>query len=64
MPGTPRWNAALRYITQMLTSVQAEMADYFEARSESWQEGQRGEDHQATMASVEAVLDALSDLNS
>jgi hypothetical protein len=64
LPGTLRWNAALRYITAMLTTVQTEMRDYFEDRSESWQEGERGEEHQEKMASVEAVLDALSDLNS
>ena len=64
MPGTPRWNAALRYITAMLTTVQTEMQEYFEDRSETWQEGERGEQHLERIASVEAVLDALSDLTS
>jgi hypothetical protein len=63
-PGTPRWNAALRYVMGMLTTVQTEMQDYFEDRSESWQEGERGEAHQERLTSVEAALDALSDLSS
>lgn len=63
LPGTPRWNAALRYVTQMLTTVSEEMQDYFEERSEGWQEGERGQDHQERLASVEAVLEALSDLS-
>jgi len=63
MPGTPRWNATLRYVTAMLTTVQGEMQDYFEDRSQTWQEGQRGEEHQERIASVEALLEALSDLS-
>jgi len=62
MPGTPRWNAALQDVTQRLTTVRDEMQDYFDARSETWQEGERGEEHQERIASVEALLEALSDL--
>ena len=40
----------------------AEMQDYYEDRSESWQESERGEEHQEKSAATEAVVDALSDL--
>ena len=62
MPGWPRWNASFRSAQELITETLGEMQDYFEDRSQSWQEGERGEEHQEKMASVEAVLDALSDL--
>lgn len=62
MPGWPRWNAAFARAQQLMTETLSEMQDYFDARSESWQEGERGEDYQDKITSVEAVLDALSDL--
>ncbi len=62
MPGWPRWNAAFANAQELLTETLSEMQDYFDARSQSWQDGERGEDHQDKLTSVEAVLDALSDL--
>jgi hypothetical protein len=62
MPGWPRWNASFRSAQELIADTLGEMQDYFEDRSESWQEGERGEEHQEKMASVEAVLDALGDL--
>jgi hypothetical protein len=62
LPGWPRWNAAFANAQELLTATLSEMQDYFDARSDSWQEGERGEAHQAKIASGEAVLDALSDL--
>ena len=62
MPGWPRWNASFINAQELLTETLSQMQDYFEARSENWQEGERGEDHQEKIALVEAVLDALNDL--
>src|SRR5580700_812170 len=64
MPGWPRWNASFESAQELIACNLSEMQDYFDARSESWQEGQRGEEHQEKVASVEAVLDALSVLTS
>ena len=64
MPGWSRWNASFASAHELIADTLGEMQDYFEDRSESWQEGERGEDHQAKIALVEAVLDALSDLTS
>ena len=44
------------------TNTLGEMQDYYEERSESWQESDRGEEHQEKVASVEVIVDALSDL--
>ena len=46
----------------MIADTLGEMQDYFDDRSQSWQDGERGEEHQEKIASVEAVVDALSDL--
>jgi hypothetical protein len=40
----------------------SEQLEYFEDRSESWQESERGEDHQERSSSAEAVRDALEEL--
>jgi hypothetical protein len=64
MPGWPRWNAAFVSAQELVAMSLREMADYFEARSQSWQEGERGEEHQEKIASAEAVLEALSELTS
>lgn len=64
MPGWARWNASFASAQEMITRTLGEMQDYFEDRSESWQEGERGEEHQEKIALVEAALDALGDLTS
>jgi hypothetical protein len=64
MPGWPRWNASFASAQEMIAQTLGEMQDYFADRSESWQEGVRGDEHQEKIASVEAVLDALGDLTS
>ena len=62
MPGTIRWNAMFRHAEQMLCTAQAEMADYFDDRSEAWQESDRGAAHQERLCAVEALVEALGEL--
>jgi hypothetical protein len=62
MPGWARWNATFKVAQELLVDMLGEMQDYYQDRSESWQESARGEEHQEKIASVEAVVDALSDL--
>lgn len=62
MPGWPRWNAAFRLAHGLIEGAERELQDYFDARSESWQESERGEEHQERMECVESVLDALEPL--
>ena len=61
MPGVPRWRAALRNAQDILSMVAAEMASYFDDRSELWQESDRGEAHLERQEAIEALAEALSD---
>jgi hypothetical protein len=62
MPGWPRWKASFQAAQQLMAASLSEMQDYFDERSETWQESLRGEEHQTKIASAEAVQEALSDL--
>lgn len=62
MPGYARWNAALQQARQALTLVGEEMSRYFEARSEVWQESDRGEEHLERVSAVEEILGDLEEL--
>ena len=62
IPGWTRWNASFTAAHARVANSLSEMQDYFDDRSESWQEGERGEDHQERIASVEAALEVLTEL--
>ena len=62
MPGWPRWNATFRLAHALMDAAVSELQDYFDDRSESWQESDRGEVHQQRIESAEAVLEALEPL--
>src|SRR5471030_264933 len=64
MPGWPRWHATFRMAHDLIDGAVSEMRDYYDDRSDAWQESERGEDHQERIASVEAVLEVLGELNS
>jgi hypothetical protein len=38
------------------------MQEYFDERSEEWQEGERGEEHQERIDAVQTALDALAEI--
>jgi hypothetical protein len=62
LPGWTRWNASFTAAHVLVADSLRQMQDYFDARSESWQQSERGEEHQERMASVEAALDVLGEL--
>jgi hypothetical protein len=62
LPGWPRWNAAFTAAHALLADSLNQMQDYFDDRSPVWQESERGAEHQERIASVEAALDAVSEL--
>lgn len=62
MPGTIRWNAMFGHAEKLLSQAQAEMQDYFDDRSDAWQESDRGEQHQERLSAVEALVEALGEL--
>ena len=45
-----------------MESAISELLEYFDDRSDSWQQSERGEQHQERIASAEAVRDALDEL--
>jgi hypothetical protein len=62
IPGWSRWNASFRAAQELIACNLSEMQDYFDDRSDTWQESERGEDHRERIASAEAVLEALGEL--
>ena len=62
MPGWPRWNAAFQMAHAIMDGAVNEMQEYFDDRSDIWQESERGEQHQERITSSEAAQDALSEL--
>ena len=62
LPGQVRWRTAIRYALALLTLVKDEMVGYFDARSETWQESDRGAAHQERIETLEELLSALDEL--
>jgi hypothetical protein len=62
LPGWPRWNASFTAAHALVADSLRQMQGYFDDRSESWQESERGQEHLERIASVEAVQDALGEL--
>jgi hypothetical protein len=62
IPGWARWNASFTVAHALIADSLGQMQGYFDDRSESWQESERGEEHQEQIASVEVALDAIAQL--
>ena len=62
LPGEVRWRTAIRYALALLTLVKDEMIAYFDARSETWQESDRGAAHQERIDTLEELLSTLDEL--
>ena len=62
LPGWKRWNASFAAAQVLIECALDEMRDYYDDRSESWQESERGDEHQQRISGVEEALDALSGL--
>jgi hypothetical protein len=60
--GPRRWTACLRLAQEILAGVAQEMAAYGEARSEAWQDSDRGEQLTDRIAAMEDILDALREV--
>jgi hypothetical protein len=63
MPGWQRWNASIGAAHELIATTLAEMQNYFDDRSETWQEGDRGQEHQERIGSVEAAMESLAELS-
>ncbi len=58
MPGEARWQALNAHALAALETIQSEMQAYFDDRSETWQESDKGE---AFQERIEALADKLAD---
>jgi Tfp pilus assembly protein PilN len=62
VPGRSRWDALVTTAQELIASRLHEMQEYYDDRSERWQESERGQEYQEQIDSTEAVLEALGDL--
>ncbi len=62
MPSTARWAALVAAAAAALETVQQEMEQYAEDRSEKWQESERAEEHAERLELVIAALEAVQEL--
>jgi len=62
MPGCTRWNASLSAAQALIERTVEEMQDYFDERSEEWQEGERGGEHKERIDAIQTALDALTEV--
>jgi hypothetical protein len=62
MPGWPRWTASLSAVRELVERTVEEMQEYFDERSEEWQEGEKAPEFQERIDEVQAILDAMSEL--
>jgi hypothetical protein len=61
LPGYRRWNKAVASACQLLEIIRDEMQDYYDQRSERWQESERGEDFQERIESLSTIVDDTND---
>ncbi len=59
IPSRARWQALLAQAHSALETTRDELQEYYEARSVTWQEGERAAALQESLDALEQVLDAL-----
>ena len=62
MPGAARWKAALSQAALLLAQVKDEMDCYWQDRSETWQEGERGELMSEQMEALERIAGEIEEV--
>lgn len=62
IPGHARWRAVFLSAEAALTLASQQMSDYYNARSEVWQEGESGEQFAERQEMLETVLSHLAEL--
>ena len=63
IPGWPRWNASLKSAHELIANTVDEMQDYYDDRSEEWQESERGVEHVDRLNDIEELRDTLANLS-
>lgn len=62
VPGIPRWQQAIDNAVDLLSIVADEMSNYFDDRSEQWQESDKGERFRERLDALCEARDAIVDL--
>jgi hypothetical protein len=62
LPGRARWQASLTAAQALLEQVSQEMQSYFDDRSETWQESERGEQFTEHLEAVTNLAEELQSL--
>src|SRR5689334_3408779 len=57
LPGWARWNASLTAAHALLEQVSQEMQTYFDERTDTWQESERGEQFTQRQEAVTALAE-------
>lgn len=63
VPGQRRWQALVQAAQKMLETAHQEMQDYYDERSESWQDCEKGEAFLERLDTVSDVIDSLDELD-
>ena len=64
MPGAARWSAAVERCIELLDMVREEMTEYYDERSETWQQqNYRAEVHRDNIKTVRRLLTKLEELS-
>jgi hypothetical protein len=64
MPGDRRWNALLEHSRAALACVRDEMQSYYQDRTHTWQESERGESLPSRIEQLDDILSELDELQS
>lgn len=62
-PGRRRWEAMCAQAREVVEQLSQELETYAQARSEAWQESERGEAVAETLESVQQIADALGEIS-
>lgn len=62
LPGHARWQALIQHASLLLQTVQEEMQDYYDERTELWRASERGESFQGRLQALQETQDAVEEL--
>jgi hypothetical protein len=58
IPGWPRWKEAMKRTAYQMQSIEQEMADYYNERSERWQESDRAEEFDEKLEMLRVIIES------
>jgi hypothetical protein len=63
IPGMARWRKAIANAQELLALVEREMESYYDERSETWQDSERGDEFRNRLDTVRDARSNLDDLS-